>query len=276
MSTRVRHQVKPGARFGRWTVLGEGPRNKHGNRTFDCRCDCGAEKTVRRDRLVSGKTRSCGCYRDELLATRPRPNTGRHGHWYGGEASPTWRSWQSMLIRCRQESEPCYPLYGGRGVTVCARWDPAQGGSFENFLADMGERPPGLSIDKEIKGGRGNKLYSPENCCWASSTEQQRNKRNNRLISYNGETLCMTEWAERVGLSPSTLLGRLDSGWAVEKALFTAPMVLSPEQKKEQHRLRIEQIMHLRAQGMAFPQIGAQLGLSRQRVSQLLRAANTD
>jgi DNA-binding transcriptional regulator LsrR (DeoR family) len=130
-----------------------------------------------------------------------------------------------------------------------------------------------MSIDKEIKGGRGNKLYSPENCCWASSTEQQRNKRNNRIISHDGETLCLFEWAERVGLSPSTIQWRLDSGWTVEAALFTAPMVLSPEQKKEQNRLRIEQILNLRAQGLTFTQVGEQLGLHRVHVSRLLRAA---
>jgi hypothetical protein len=102
--------------------------------------------------------------------------------------------------------------YRDRGISVCERWQ-----SFENFLADMGERPPGKTIDR-IDNDRG---YEPGNCRWATPTEQQNNKRTNHRLAFNGETLTVCEWADRVGVNRMTLFGRLRTGWSVEKALTT-------------------------------------------------------
>jgi hypothetical protein len=268
--------VQPGARFGRLTVIrkGEPLRLLSGPKTgrvcdrmWLCRCDCGVEKLVRRSGLVKGGTSSCGCLRAELGKARATT----HGHWSGGSPSGTWVSWQSMLNRCRYETTNDYDLYGGRGVYVCARWDPEQGGSFENFLADMGERPEGTSIDKEIKGGRGNKLYNPENCCWATQAQQQRNRRDNRMLTYEGETLCMSEWAERFGLNPKTLSDRLDRGHSLEVALNAPASPPFAPQRVDLRRERLARIEELQVAGMSRRQIAVELGLSYSRIGQLLQ-----
>jgi hypothetical protein len=101
----------------------------------------------------------------------------RHGHSGGerGKPSPTYESWRSMCSRCNRVTDPAYPKYGGSGITVCDRWNFKAGGSFENFLADMRERPDWATggIDR-IDGTRG---YEPGNCRWASSLTQARNRR---------------------------------------------------------------------------------------------------
>lgn len=93
---------------------------------------------------------------------------------------------------------------------MCERWH-----SFENFLADMGERPPGHSIDRIDNSGN----YTPENCRWATQQQQNRNQRRNRLVTYRGVTKCLQEWAEELGIKSATLSGRLDSGWPLERAM---------------------------------------------------------
>jgi hypothetical protein len=123
-----------------------------------------------------------------------------------------------MKKRCTNPKAHNYRYYGGRGITVCDRWSGVDG--FPNFLSDMGEPPtPKHSIDR-IDGNLG---YSPENCRWATINEQQRNKSNNVLIEYNGETKTLTEWCELLDLSCLTMRSRLLKGWTAERA-FTEPV----------------------------------------------------
>ena len=96
-----------------------------------------------------------------------------HGHCSGGKRSPTFVSWQSMLARCLNPNDPSFPRYGGRGITVCDRWNSRAGGSFENFLTDLSERPPNTTLDR-IKSDKG---YEPGNCRWLSVGGQQINRR---------------------------------------------------------------------------------------------------
>lgn len=138
----------------------------------------------------------------------------RHGNWkHGGTnrgiATPTYRVWKHMIARCNSPTDKDFGAYGGRGIAVCVRWR-----SFANFLADMRQRPSGLELDRIDN----NKGYDPTNCRWVDRRAQCRNKRNNRLITFNGETLCLSAWAERVGVHPATLRWRLRV-WSLRSAL---------------------------------------------------------
>jgi hypothetical protein len=147
-------------------------------------------------------------------AWRLREDTANHGHARRKQKSPTYISWQAMWERCTNPRGCRWEHYGARGITVCERW-----GSFENFLADMGERPPDMTLDRyPSKDGN----YEPGNVRWAIAREQNLNTRRNRLLTHNGITLTFTEWAERLGLPRTTLGKRLDSGWTLDRALVSA------------------------------------------------------
>jgi hypothetical protein len=154
-----------GERFGRLTVINLAG-TKNGKRVWHCRCDCGREIITTGSNLRTGNSQSCGCFHREWAVERGR-NSKTHGHWINGKASPTYRSWLAMRGRCTHPATNGFEFYGGRGIKVCPRWE-----RFENFLADMGERPPGHSLDRI--NGNGN--YEPTNCRWATSIEQRHNQ----------------------------------------------------------------------------------------------------
>jgi hypothetical protein len=118
-----------------------------------------------------------------------------------------------MKARCFYRNTPQYSDYGGRGITVCERWAE----SFDHFYADMGPCPEGFSIDRVNTDGN----YEPENCRWATRSEQQRNRRANRYLTANGCTLLLTDWSNATGIKVQTILGRLHHGWSEERALTT-------------------------------------------------------
>jgi hypothetical protein len=127
-----------------------------------------------------------------------------------GSKTRTYRIWQSMVKRCHDPKSMKFKSYGGRGITVCERWR-----TFTNFLADMGECPIGMSLDR-----RDNNLsYSKENCRWATVGQQARNTSRSRLITYNGETLCLRDWERCLGLGYGTLWRRLAKGEPIPHAL---------------------------------------------------------
>jgi hypothetical protein len=137
-----------------------------------------------------------------------------HGHATNGQRSPTYKVWEGLFKRCYQKGFRYYPLYGGRGITVCDRWKEPQGQGFLNFLADMGERPNGASIDR-LDNNRG---YEPGNCRWATPKEQSRNRDYCTKVTYNGETRSVSEWAEALNVSYRTLYLRIYQGWSLERA----------------------------------------------------------
>lgn len=141
---------------------------------------------------------------------------------HGLSHTPEYRAWQTMRLRCTNPDNAAWANYGGRGITVCARWmeDPAA------FLADMGKKPSPLhEIDRIDNDGP----YSPENCRWVLRKVNDRNRRSNRSITHAGETLTVAEWAERTGLSATVILHRLNAGWSAELALTTPPRAKAPK-----------------------------------------------
>jgi len=136
----------------------------------------------------------------------------KHGHNTKNGTTATYLSWRGMIQRCTDPNFKQYKDYGGRGITVCQRWE-----NFTNFLEDMGERPSRLTLDR-IKNDKG---YCKSNCRWATRKQQARNRQNNRLITYNGKAQCVAAWAEETGIHKGTILRRLKLGWSTEKALIT-------------------------------------------------------
>lgn len=126
------------------------------------------------------------------------------------ETYETYGSWANMNYRCHNPDHPWYPDYGARGIFVCDRWRD----DYDAFYQDMGPRPEGMTLERIDLNGN----YEPNNCRWATRLEQSRNTRRNRTVTFQGETLCVAEWAERLGLHKSALEQRLNK-YSVEKAM---------------------------------------------------------
>lgn len=195
-------QVTRGDRFGRLTIVQEVDQ-LFAHRRFECVCQCGAKTIVHLSALRGKLTTSCGCWRKEQSTI--------HGKWRTAE----YRSWSHMIARCDNPSLNCWRNYGGRGISVCQRWRD----SFQAFLMDMGMRPsPKHSLDRyPDKNGD----YEPGNCRWATMTEQLQNQRRNRLVPYLGRLIPATAAARLAGVSPQTVLSRLNRGWT--DRLFEPP-----------------------------------------------------
>lgn len=199
-----------GRTFGKLTVIRNAGRTKSRNYLVECKCECGKRVIVQKGNLMAGVTKSCGCLRSEMIKQK---NT-IHGYASRQNIRPTYHSWIGMKNRCNNINTKDYRLYGLRGITICEQWK----NSFKNFLEDMGEKPEGLSIERIDN----DKDYSPENCKWATPTEQARNSRQNKHITYHGETKCLIEWAECLGIKYGTLQTRLYRNPNIERA-FTKP-----------------------------------------------------
>lgn len=144
----------------------------------------------------------------------------KHGHRGATRTSPTWVSWRALVARCYNTGASDYPRYGGRGITVCDRWRS----SFSAFLEDVGERPDGMTLDRLDSDGN----YEPGNVRWATAQQQNRNRRNNRMLTMGGRTQCLADWSEETGIPRDTLGRRLKKGWPVEEAL-TRPLMSRAE-----------------------------------------------
>lgn len=131
---------------------------------------------------------------------------------HGASTTLTYARWRTMIDRCHKINSVPYRTYGAQGVTVCEAWRK----SFAAFLADMGDCPSsGMTVDR-VDNARG---YEPGNCRWATRSEQGRNRTNNTLLTLNGVTLCIADWAERLGIPANRISARLHRGWSIERAL---------------------------------------------------------
>lgn len=216
MPKRKSFVILSGKEFGNASVIGLAGwhKNPSGSRhaKWHCLCTCGKYFMARGDSLKSGATSSCGCYG---RASSSRKHT-IHGASIPGMITPEYMAWINMRSRCRNPKDRNFPRYGGRGISVCERWDA----SFVEFLSDMGERPSDdHSLDRENNDGN----YNPSNCRWATATQQCRNKSSNRMIKHNGETKCQSEWASITGISKSTISKRIRSGWTPGRSLQENP-----------------------------------------------------
>jgi hypothetical protein len=168
-----------------------------------CECRCGRQTIKRRRHVVSGQIRSCGCLRSELM----RSLVTRHGE--AETLTPEYRAWCAMRQRCSQLANR---EYARRGITVCERWK-----IYENFLADVGRKPsPSHTLDRFPNNG-GN--YEPGNVRWATSRQQNTNKRTSRIITAFGKSMALSEWEDFVGARSGAIWARLNRGVAPEVAL---------------------------------------------------------
>lgn len=189
--------------FGRLTVL-ELFKVNRSLVYWSVRCSCGSTLVVEQNALKSGGTRSCGCLKSEKV----RDLNTRHGR----SGTSLYRIWQGMKKRCGNQGDKHWSRYGGRGITVCERWRT----SFEAFIADMGERPAGKSLDR-INNDLG---YSPENCRWATTSEQNRNKRNTLFLVLSGKKMSLSDAAEFRKIPYDKVYSRIRChGWPAYKAL---------------------------------------------------------
>lgn len=200
-----------GQSFGRLVVI-----NYQGKSTYDdhlwlCRCICGNTRAVSMQSLKRGYSSSCGCLKKELISKRSKKHSMTKTKIY--------KCWQNMKNRCLDPSNIGYKDYGGRGITICDRWLL----SFENFYADMGLPP---NADYSIERVDNDGPYTQDNCVWAPRLRQNRNSRHNRLVTINGITKCISEWAEETGIPANVVYARLHrGGWTEEEAILT-PLLL--------------------------------------------------
>ena len=218
-------EIHVGDQFGKRTVIDVQPLTVPDEKCHyvACQCSCGKIDIVPATMLRQGIGHACTKCKN--------PSALRHGHSSHRTITRTWRAWSEMKRRCENPHTKAWQWYGGNGVTVCARWH-----QFESFLEDMGVHPgPGYSLDRMDH----DKGYEPGNCRWATVAMQHRNMSSNRLLTLDGITQPLCDWAEAKGLNAGTIRSRLRYGWSVERALMTPVDSRISEGRKRQLLARI-------------------------------------
>lgn len=196
--------------FGNLTTIGPVRKSRDGRIIWLCKCRCGNTAEVRTSHLMSGHTHSCGCLGS-------RTSAGERFTTHGLGRTREYKSWAHIVQRCTNPNNPAFSDYGGRGITVCDQWrhDFQAFYDYVSTLPHSGEK--GYSIDRIFNDGH----YEPGNVRWATAKEQNRNTRRNIMLTHNGKTQCLTDWANASRIPMKALRSRLRRGWSVERALST-------------------------------------------------------
>ena len=195
-----------GKRFGKLVVIKTAGKTKNGAYLWQCKCDCGNEIIANVGNLKNGHTKSCGCLRVDRCKTNFTKHGLEHTRLYG--------IWSDMRLRCYDEKNIAYHRYGGRGITICDEWKNDVK-AFYDWATANGYKDS-LTIDRIDNDGN----YCPENCRWATVKEQASNRRSNILVTHNGKTQTMKEWANEVGIPYKVVWARVQKlGWSAERAL---------------------------------------------------------
>lgn len=219
MATNTRDTSIVGITYGMLTIKSLLP-----NRKCLCDCACGKTGVVKLAENVKRlHTRSCGC---ASRIMRANSNT-KHGHNTSSNTSIEYSTWSRMISRCHSPNNPCFKNYGGRGIKVHEAWRS----DFAAFLKHVGSRPgPGYSIDR-YPNNDGN--YEPGNVRWATSVQQNRNRRDNVLLTVFGVTGTVSEWAERIGFPVGAIHHRLKRGWDHERIVTTPLRVINTSNRRK-------------------------------------------
>lgn len=197
-----------GKRFGKWTVLCRDTSHPSKAIYWNCRCDCGTEKTI------------CG---GDLKGNRSKGCIPCSKRVHGMSKTSEYASWDNMHQRCSKQNCKDFPRYGAKGIVVCKRWN-----SVENFYDDMGDKPSHKHTIERVDNSKGYSCGHCEeciekgwtaNCKWATRREQVLNRSCTRMITFQGETLCLSDWSSRLKINRRTLHDRLNRGWSVVRAL---------------------------------------------------------
>lgn len=203
-ATPTHNPIQVGDKFGHWTVLSYAGSRSGKHPEWTCACRCGVVRKVLSQSLKRGASQSCGC--------QIGPKCVRRNTTHGMSGTREYKAWFAMLDRCRNPGNTHYDRYGGRGISVCSRWE-----SYEAFVEDMGERPPGMTIDRVDNDGH----YEPGNCRWATRRQQQNNRHDNHVLVVDGVKATLSEWSAMTGIKFATLRGRIRRGWSAARAVKT-------------------------------------------------------
>jgi hypothetical protein len=210
-----------GQKFGRLTVVEFAYSNRDSRSYWKCKCDCGIKKNIRGKDLKNNKIISCGCYK--------RENTSKIMSRHKLCGTPFYHVWRAMKSRCEYSKNISYYNYGKRGIKVCDRWKEFKNFYDDMFLSYLEHKKVNNYTSLERKNNNGN--YELSNCIWADRKIQNNNSSQNHLITYNGKTLNLSQWAEKIGISNIVLTSRLNKHkWSIERAL-TTPKCLKGFQK---------------------------------------------
>lgn len=204
----VNKELYVGKRQFQYTVIDVVRRDGRNRDELKCLCNCGNVFYLYPYMFGKKNYKSCGCYKIQTHTKRLTT--------HGGCRNPLYKEYRSMVARCYLKSHKHYPLYGGRGITVCDEWLAAPQ-AFYDWVESVGGRPKGYTLDR-VDNSKG---YSPENCQFISMREQSRNKRSNIQLTHNGITKCLTDWALEYGVNNETARKRYHKGLPFELIFST-------------------------------------------------------